>query len=632
MKNNYCKKGFWIILSLLIGFSLISQPVVFALDFKDISHQKYDWARPYVDKMASLGVIKGTTKDNFSPDIPVTRAQAITMVIRLLGKEEAAKNKQLPATIKNADSIPNWVKGYIAYAIDKGIISEKDFSDFRANDAIKRHEVAVIVVRALGLESEAKTLKNVDLSFKDTFAIPLDSRSYVQIAVEKDVLNGFPDATFRPNDKVTRLQMAVILNNLERHIPSSNILKGTLEEKGINKPSITLRLDEGNLKTFVIDNDTVFYKNENESLVKTEFDDIKSSDKILLVPDLKSNKALYVEITESSIKEPVDDVVEKDIEDNSEEAKPSTSTDGVIRSAMRAVIPSANLILVDNLDTLEYERFELDQKVKVEKYGEKIDILELRNGDFVLLTLKNGKVSKIEVKPTTVHAKGVILDINFSSTYPELIVLDQNSKTKYNVAYDALVLKNSQKSDIMALRSGDEVALYIEYGHVVSIIAQSDLDYVSGTLKRVIISDDATVVIEDKKGKEYVVDITPRTELSKDGKTIKVSDLRKGYHLEIAVEGTEAVRIDCTAQKNQDTIIGVVKFINPNLKLIVIVEEDNGHHQLKYINFSKDSVLLRQNETMNIKRIKKGDKILAVGDHSGGIFFADIIVNLTIYD
>lgn len=635
LKVCWCKKRYFLTLCFILVFSLVLQNIAFAIEFKDISDKKYDWARPYVEKMVLAGVIKGTTKSSFSPDLPITRAQSIVMIIRLLGEEKVAKNKKLPTSFKNANSVPEWARGYVAYAVDRGIISGSDLSNFRANDNIKRYEMAVFAVKALGLGSKAENMKNVDLDFKDTFAIPLDARAYVQIAVEKGVIKGFPDSTFKPNDKITRAQMAVVLNNLEKHISSPKIVRGVLEGKNENLlPSITLKLNEGSFRSFTVNDETVFYKNKNGDLEKVSLKDLKDNDKIALIPASKDDGTLYVEVTESSTKLPVkEDIKDIDKEKDIEEPKESNvKSDGIIKSALRAVIPSANLILIDNLDTLEYERYELSPKVEVKKYGKKAELLELQNGDFLVLTLKNGKVIKIEAKETTLHSKGKISDISFSSLYPELTIKEQNKDTKFEVAYDALVVKNGHKSDIMDLRSGDEVALYIEYGKVVSIIAQSKLDYISGTLKRITISDDAIITIEDKKGRDYTTNITEKTRLTKDGKTIKVGDLRKGYHLEVVIEGNEAVSVDCVARETQDTVKGTVQFVNPNLKLIVInVEDKTGKGQLRYLNYNNDTIILRQTESINIKRVKKGDEILAIGDYSGGIFFADILVDLTIY-
>lgn len=635
MKAYCCKRRFFLTLWFILVFSLVLQNIAFAIEFKDISDKKYNWARPYIEKMALFGVIKGTTNDSFSPDLPITRAQSIVMIIRLLGEEEVAKNKKMPTSFKNEDLVPEWARGYIAHAVDRGIISGSDLSGFRANDAVKRHEIAVFAVKALGLGDKAENMKNVDLSFKDTFAIPLDSRAYVQLAVEKGVIKGFPDSTFKPNDKITRAQMAVVLNNLGKHISSPKLIEGVLEGKKEKLlPSVTVKLDKDDFKTFTVNDKTVFYKIKDQNLEKITLKDLNSKDKITLLPDSKGDSALYIEVTESAnvsdipVKEDIGDI-EKEIE---EPKKPNVKSNSTIKAALRAVIPSANLILIDNLDTLEYERYELSSNLEVKKYGKKVELLELQNGDFIVLTLKNGKVTKVEVKEATLHTKGKIADINFSSLYPELIIKEQGKKTKFEVAYDALVVKNGHKSDIMDLRVDDEVTLYIEYGKVVSIISQSNLDYISGMLKRITISDDTTISIEDKKGREYTTNITEKTRLTKDGNSIEVGDLRKGYHLEVVAEGNEAVSVDCVARETQDTVKGTVQFVNPNLDLIVIaVENEIGESQLRYLNYNNNTVLLRQTESINIKRVKKGDEILAIGDYSGGVFFADILINLTIY-
>ena len=93
--------------------------------------------------MYHLGIVKGVTETSYAPDASVKRDEIITMMIRLMGLENDAKGKKLPATFPKAYTVPSWAVPYVAEAIDKNIITGKDFSDFRAEDAALRWEVAV---------------------------------------------------------------------------------------------------------------------------------------------------------------------------------------------------------------------------------------------------------------------------------------------------------------------------------------------------------------------------------------------------------------------------------------------------------------------------------------------------------
>src|SRR5690606_29164558 len=83
--------------------------------------------------------------------------------------------------------------------------------------------VSSLLVRALGLESEALKLMSTYPDFKDAKEIPAGSIGYVNIAVENDIVSGYPNGTFRPNKSVTRAEMAVLLDRTNQ---------GLLEKEG----------------------------------------------------------------------------------------------------------------------------------------------------------------------------------------------------------------------------------------------------------------------------------------------------------------------------------------------------------------------------------------------------------------
>jgi hypothetical protein len=77
-------------------------------------------------------------------------------------------------------------------------------------------------VKALKLDAEAQAKINTNLTFKDSNKIPAGSVGYVAVAVERGLINGFEDNTFRPNEPVTRAQIAALLDRTGTQLPGSN--------------------------------------------------------------------------------------------------------------------------------------------------------------------------------------------------------------------------------------------------------------------------------------------------------------------------------------------------------------------------------------------------------------------------
>lgn len=93
----------------------------------------------------------------------------------------------------------------IMYLLEKNVISPS--STFGLNDVVTREEVAVMVAKAKGLNGAPRETRFSDVPKSNP------NSGYIQAAYEARILGGYPDGTFKPNDKVTRGQMAVFIAN-----------------------------------------------------------------------------------------------------------------------------------------------------------------------------------------------------------------------------------------------------------------------------------------------------------------------------------------------------------------------------------------------------------------------------------
>ncbi len=94
----------------------------------------------------------------------------------------------------------------ILYLSAKKIISGFPDDTFQPNNSVTRAQAAIMLGRALHLKGEPK-----DTKFTDVFAHVTGS-GYIASAVEKGIISGFPDGSYRPYEPVTRGQMAIFLN------------------------------------------------------------------------------------------------------------------------------------------------------------------------------------------------------------------------------------------------------------------------------------------------------------------------------------------------------------------------------------------------------------------------------------
>lgn len=112
-------------------------------------------AQQAADALYNLGLFNGTGKDTngnpiFDLDRAPTRHEAVTMLVRLLGKESEAKNGNwnMPFT-----DVADWAKPYVGYAYAHNLTSGTSFTTFSGQKTVSASEYITFVLRALGYES-----------------------------------------------------------------------------------------------------------------------------------------------------------------------------------------------------------------------------------------------------------------------------------------------------------------------------------------------------------------------------------------------------------------------------------------------------------------------------------------------
>ncbi|MCR4906374.1 MAG: S-layer homology domain-containing protein [Clostridiales bacterium] len=100
--------------------------------------------------LSDIGVIRGTSENEFSPDDPVTREQMATLLFRLmLGRDDAGREN----TTAFADLYDPYYNGAISWANAAGYIRGTSPKSFNPKGGITKQDAMTMLVRALGQES-----------------------------------------------------------------------------------------------------------------------------------------------------------------------------------------------------------------------------------------------------------------------------------------------------------------------------------------------------------------------------------------------------------------------------------------------------------------------------------------------
>lgn len=141
-------------------------------NFADVA--KTDWFYPYVETAYRLGLIMGDA-NHYYPNEPITKQEAIIMLLRALGEGEKAKSfkavKEEFAKFKDAAGVASWAKASIAYALNQQYYTgsnTKEGNYIHPNQELTRAEAATLVYNTLYQRLTLDSLQKDDVD-----AIPI---------------------------------------------------------------------------------------------------------------------------------------------------------------------------------------------------------------------------------------------------------------------------------------------------------------------------------------------------------------------------------------------------------------------------------------------------------------------------
>ncbi|MFJ6209899.1 S-layer homology domain-containing protein [Lysinibacillus sp. NPDC092081] len=173
----------------------------------------------------SFNVLEAKASEKLS-----NRAEAIVEIGKLLGLDGTQRETQFKDVPKS-----HYASGYIQSAVDRGIINGYPDGTFKPSQELTRAHIALFISRAFGSK-----LPTGNETFKD---VKKDDSAYsaIQQLVAAGITTGYPDGTFKPNNKLTQDHLKTFISRTDSYLktgkkPTSNnntskgygTLKGTV--------------------------------------------------------------------------------------------------------------------------------------------------------------------------------------------------------------------------------------------------------------------------------------------------------------------------------------------------------------------------------------------------------------------
>lgn len=230
--KGYARRYFALIMA--VCMMLFSVPFAHAeqTGFVDMPGEGH-WSYAALNSAVENGILNGNN-NHLYPNRALTRAQMAAIINRVFGAEEQADISAFQ-DVKAGD----WFSADLAKAVCMGTF-QGNGNMLYPNRNIKRQEVMAVLARALKLDTADTS--NLD-NYQDSDQIADYAKGAVAAMLRSGYVSGYADNTIRPQNSLTREQMAQIIYNIfQKYVNTVGTYTG--DEAGnvmVNVPEVTIK-------------------------------------------------------------------------------------------------------------------------------------------------------------------------------------------------------------------------------------------------------------------------------------------------------------------------------------------------------------------------------------------------------
>lgn len=219
MKNKELKAVIEFVLTAVFALNVMS---VSAIDYgqelktapeKDYSQSFADitsdyWAKDYIGEMVSRGVLDGYPNGKFYPDKSITRAEFAKIMTVAAGVKISSAPQKVFSDVEQTDWFAPYVEAAYPYL---GGYAVNNSRYYQPSMLALREDIAVALVKLKGYDTAGYDESVLTTMFSDAYSISSAARPYVATAVQRGLVSGYEDDTFRGQQGITRAEAAALL-------------------------------------------------------------------------------------------------------------------------------------------------------------------------------------------------------------------------------------------------------------------------------------------------------------------------------------------------------------------------------------------------------------------------------------
>jgi hypothetical protein len=176
----------------------------------------------------------------------------------------------------------------------RGLIAPFPDNTFRPRTPVTRADLAVMMVRALGFDTEASRRANDRLVVADAGSIPAEARGAVVVALDKKIMLALPDNSFGPAKPATRGDAVFALNALMESLNRYDYTVATLREVRGGPPPVVVVTDAGNqIRSHRVAVVSAVYRGDQPVLLLN----LRPGDQLKMLKPSDAGEVMYIEAT-----------------------------------------------------------------------------------------------------------------------------------------------------------------------------------------------------------------------------------------------------------------------------------------------------------------------------------------------
>ena len=355
------KRKLTLFLSAVMATSCLPM-TAYAANFKDINDVPWAGASAVINSVADRGLLSGYDDGTFRARNNVTYCEAMQMVYTTMTKTGKvsfdAANVYSYMSVLDTYKVPKWAQMAVAYGLSVGILDMQTVvTNFAGGTkAATRADVAKMFGNAVGVVYGKERDTADAQKFVDYWTIPATAVEQVSVLKKLGILSGDEYNRFNPQKNINRAEMAVMLNKTYEVLAEGLTYKGELTEVSSNKGAdgttyyyIAFKSEDGNVREgFSLKEGQIAVYNGNEKISMSK---LSKGDEVEAV--ISGTELISLRVLDATTNQEKYDVT------------------GYIRSLKE------KRLSVENENTGETDRYDLDGQTKVYVEGEKISQSDL---------------------------------------------------------------------------------------------------------------------------------------------------------------------------------------------------------------------------------------------------------------